>query len=118
VTSPLSKVESVPDPSPQVIPEPTPDSSPSAVPETIPVASPPRPVRDLSGLDSLIDAAPEISEIPAAPPTDQPPWKSEKPVVTSAPVELPPDSPSLTDAFHNDPLIQAALVKFEGKFIA
>ncbi len=118
VTSPLSKVESVPDPSPQVIPEPTPDSSPSAVPETIPVASPPRPVRDLSGLDSLIDAAPEISEIPAAPPTDQPPWKSEKPVVTSAPVELPPDSPSPTDAFHNDPLIQAALVKFEGKFIA
>jgi DNA polymerase-3 subunit gamma/tau len=58
-------------------------------------------------LDSLIAAAPEVSEPPAAP--EAPPWQAE------APAAAPP--PSAEDTFHNDPLIQAALLKFEGKIL-
>ena len=65
----------------------------------------------MSNFDSLIDAAPEVSEVRGP---ELPPWKNEKPVEELQPA--PPAPASSTDAtFHSDPLIQAALVKFEGK---
>ncbi|MEO8617306.1 MAG: DNA polymerase III subunit gamma/tau [Luteolibacter sp.] len=68
----------------------------------------------MSMFDSLIEAAPEVSEMPAAEP---PPWKNEKPAEqpkAPAPAPVPPAD----DTFHSDPLIQAALVKFEGKVLS
>jgi hypothetical protein len=62
-------------------------------------------------LDSLIAAAPEVSEPPAPP--EAPPWQAEAPA--AAPVPTPP--PSAEDSFYSDPLIQAALLKFEGKIL-
>jgi len=62
--------------------------------------------------DSLIADAPEVSEIPAPEPA---PWKDEKPAEQpTAPTPLPAP---VEDTFHSDPLIQAALVKFEGKVL-
>ncbi len=83
----------------------------AAAPELKPT---PRPADSgKSSFESLIDAAPETSEIPA---TEPPPWKNEKPAEeTKAPAPTPP--PPVEDAFHSDPLIQAALVKFEGKVL-
>jgi hypothetical protein len=66
-------------------------------------------------LDSLIESAPEVSELLA--PAEAPPWKSEKPEVEAKAPEPTPPAPSLDDSFHQDPLIQAALVKFEGKLV-
>jgi len=64
--------------------------------------------------DSLIDAAPEVSEIPVTPAPA--PWKSDPPAEEpKAPVSAP--APVIEDSFHNDPLIQAALKKFEGKVL-
>ena len=86
-------------------------------PEPAPlVAAKPRVSGGLSGFDSLIDAAPEVSEPPA--PVEVPPWKNDKPAVEAKPPEPVPVVSPLEDAFHNDPLIQAALVKFEGKVLA
>jgi len=68
----------------------------------------------LSMLDSLIDAAPEVSEMPVTPAPA--PWKSEQPAEEpKAPVAAP--AAVIEDSFHNDPLIQAALKKFEGKVL-
>ena len=100
-------------------PDPAPASEPgfsSLVEETPgPVATPPKLKPVASGilsLDSLIAAAPEASESPA-PPDAPPPWQEESPL--PAPAAAPPPPPE--DPFYNDPLIQAALQKFEGKFL-
>jgi len=98
-------------------PEPTPApvvvASKAAAPAP---AKPAPPVKktEMSAFDalgSLIDAAPEFSEPPA--PTEAPPWKDEaKPTPTPQ-----PEKPSIEDTFHQDPLIQSALEKFQGKVV-
>ncbi|MES2477155.1 MAG: hypothetical protein V4640_15325 [Verrucomicrobiota bacterium] len=65
----------------------------------------------------MIANAPEVSELPPAP--EPPPWKNDKPAAVEKPPEPVAPTPSIVeDAFYNDPLIQAALVKFEGKVVA
>jgi len=98
-------------------PEPTPApvvvASKAAAPAP---AKPAPPVKktEMSAFDtlgSLIDAAPEFSEPPA--PTEAPPWRDEaKP--TPAPQ---PEKANIEDTFHQDPLIQSALEKFQGKVV-
>jgi DNA polymerase-3 subunit gamma/tau len=104
--------KSAPDPLPvanETLPEPT--------PEPAPVVAKPRISGGMSSFDSLIDAAPDVSEQPA--PVEAPPWKNEKTTATEAkPPEPIPVASALEDPFHNDPLIQSALVKFEGKVLA
>lgn len=85
------------------------------------VAAPPQvkanPKNAFSSLDSLIEAAPESIE-PLEKVDTAPPWNKDL-----APAEVkPPETESSTaahqDAFQNDPLIHAALIKFEGKFVS
>ena len=85
-------------------------------PEPAPVATKQRPTGGLSSFDSMIDAAPDFSESPA--PVEAPPWKNDKPVAEAKPPEPVPAASIIEDTFHNDPLIQAALVKFEGKVLS
>jgi DNA polymerase III subunit gamma/tau len=87
--------------------EPTPPPAPVTTAKS-------RPASGLSGFDSMIQDAPEVSELPAAA-SEPPPWKSEEPAAAE---KHPEPTPILEDTFHNDPLIQAALVKFEGKILA
>ena len=47
------------------------------------------------------------------PPPDPPPWKEE---TKPAPVPSPAASPA-DDPFYHDPLVEAALEKFEGKIV-
>ena len=101
-------------PEPATEPAPVPASVPASVPA--PVAPKPRPSGGLSSLDSMIDEAPEHSEPPA--PAEAPPWKADKPAAEAKPPEPVPVVAAIEDAFHNDPLIQAALVKFEGKVLS
>jgi hypothetical protein len=64
----------------------------------------------------IADAA-EVSEIPA--PVETPPWKSDKPAAEIKAQEPAPVAAAIIDdTFHNDPLIQAALIKFEGKVLS
>lgn len=75
------------------------------------------PKNAFSSLDSLIEAAPESIE-PLEKVDTAPPWNNDL-----APAEVkPPATESSTaaheDAFQNDPLIHAALIKFEGKFVS
>jgi DNA polymerase-3 subunit gamma/tau len=133
LTPAVIKAEASPEPAPAAIaapessPEPTPlaisapvavaterQPEPAAAPAAI--AAPARSSGGLSSFDSLIDAAPEVSELPA--PVESPPWKSEPPAAEVKPPEPEPVTASLEDTFHNDPLIQAALVKFEGKVLS
>ncbi len=65
----------------------------------------------IAALDSLIEAAPEVTEPP--PPPEPPPWK-EQAKETPAPVE---EKPATDEAFYQDPLIQSALEKFKGKIV-
>ena len=111
VPAPIA-VEPVPTPVREQEPEPI------AAPEPAPVAAaaPPRPAGGLSAFDSMIADAPEVSEAPA--PTEPPPWKSEKPAAEIKAPEPTPVAAIIEDTFHNDPLIQAALIKFEGKVLA
>ena len=119
------------------LPQSTPASSQPAEPETAPrpsvpaVVTPaiptpepekpaPAPVKRapmsnaISALDSLIEAAPEVSEPPPAP--EPPPWEEPKPKPAAA--EPPPEpQPAPDESFYNDPLIQSALEKFEGKVL-
>ncbi len=88
---------------------------PEPATDSAPVATKPRPSGGLSSLDSMIDDAPESSEAPTPP--EAPPWKNDKPTTEANSPEPALAGPSLEDAFHNDPLIQAALVKFEGKVL-
>ncbi len=104
------------EPEPEPIPvakewNPEPSPEPAA-----PAATKPRPTGGLSSFESMIDAAPDVSEPPAPP--EPPPWKNDKPAADAKPPEPVPVIAAIEDAFHNDPLIQAALVKFEGKVLA
>lgn len=102
---------------PEPAPEPTPVPAPVA---TAPAAAPtkPRVTRGgLSAFEMMIADAPEVSEMPA--PAEPPPWKNDKPVVEEKPLEpVAPTPNALEEAFYNDPLIQTALVKFEGKVVS
>lgn len=105
-------------------PEPLPDPAPLATPvEPEPAPAPPvsKP-KSIGGLDaafaSMINDAPEVSELPPAP--EPPPWKSDKPAPAPEKEKAPEPAPApsaIDDTFYNDPLIQAALVKFEGKVL-
>ena len=67
----------------------------------------------LDSFGSLIDAAPEVSEEPAV--VAAPPPKSEpKAQVVEPPT---PKQSAADDSFYQDPLVQAALKKFEGKIV-
>ncbi|MEX1114043.1 MAG: DNA polymerase III subunit gamma/tau [Akkermansiaceae bacterium] len=120
--SPPPPAEKPAAPTPEPVAEiPAPAPAPvAAVIEPAPAPAAEKPALRPSGggmsiFDSLIDAAPEVSEMPAA--AEPAPWKSEKPAdEPKAPVAAP--AAVLEDAFHNDPLIQAALQKFEGKVLA
>jgi DNA polymerase-3 subunit gamma/tau len=101
-------------------PEPASESAPNPLPvATAPAPAPtkPRPIGGgLSAFEMMIADAPEVSEMPVAEP---PPWKNDKPVVEEkAPEPAAPTPNVLEEAFYNDPLIQTALVKFEGKVVA
>jgi DNA polymerase-3 subunit gamma/tau len=111
-----------PSPTPEPVAEiPAPAPAPVAAviePKPAPAAKKPAPRPSSGGFamfDSLIDAAPEISEMPAAP--EPAPWKNDKPAEEPKAPAVAPAAP-VEDAFHNDPLIQAALQKFEGKVLA
>ncbi len=107
-----------PSPPPNSVTEIPLTSEPVAAAEPIPAPPAekpaPRPTGGLAGFDSLISAAPETSEIPAAEP---PPWKNEKPAEEPKPTAPAPPTPA-EDTFHSDPLIQAALDKFKGKVLS
>lgn len=108
-----------PAPPPEPEPEPEVEEAPSlAQPEPEPVKTAPatpsaKAPTGLSIFDSLIEAAPEVSELPPAP--EPPPWKEEKPAPEEKAPEPAPAPSIIEEAFYNDPLIQAALVKFEGR---
>ena len=109
-----------PTPTPvQETPEPIPvakEWNPEPAAESTPAATKPRPTGGLSAFDSMIADAPDVSEAPA--PLEAPPWKSDKPAAEAKPPEPVPVIAAIEDPFHNDPLIQAALVKFEGKVLS
>ena len=125
VAAPPPASRSTTAPAPEASPEPTPTPEPVAVVhERIPEPTPepavetpkPRPIGGISAFDSMIADAPEVSELP---PAEPPPWKSEKPAADEVKQPVAPAvKPAIEDAFYNDPLIQAALVKFEGKVLA
>jgi DNA polymerase-3 subunit gamma/tau len=105
---------------PAPAPAPVVAAAPPAVVEPTPAPPAEKPAPQPAGggfamFDSLIDAAPEVSEMPAA--AEPAPWQTEKPAEEpKAPVAAP--AAPIEDTFHNDPLIQAALQKFEGKVLA
>jgi DNA polymerase-3 subunit gamma/tau len=98
--------------------EPVPQAKPVPEPAAVIPEKKPRtkskPAGDglLSRLDSLIDAAPETSSLPPAP--EPPPQEI---AVTAAPAPATPPAPLADDAFYQDPLIQAALERFQGKIV-
>ena len=107
---------------PAPVREPEPESIPVAKEwhpeptlEPAAAATKPRPTGGMSAFDSMIDAAPDVSASPA--PVEPPPWKSDTPTAETIPPEPVPVIAAIEDPFHNDPLIQAALVKFEGKVL-
>jgi DNA polymerase-3 subunit gamma/tau len=100
-------------PPPAVEPAPGPAAA-ERMPEPAPPAKPKTAGGGLAAFDSLIEAAPEVSEPPPAP--EPPPWKEEaKPAPEPAPASPPP---AAEDTFYQDPLIQSALEKFEGKVVS
>jgi DNA polymerase-3 subunit gamma/tau len=119
-----------PNPEPTAIlsPEPSPEPEPPLIledqpkPEPTPQQAPPQRSKAATGealFDSLIAAAPDICEIetpPEAPPQQKQAPQPSAPTPAPAPAALA--APVIDDTFHNDPLIQAALVKFEGKVLA
>lgn len=103
-----------PSPTPEPQPEPEPPLQPAAAPPA-PVAAPaaaPAPAPTKLSFEELLAAAPETSELPPEPEPEPPP--PAQPATPAKPA--PPETPE-ADSFHDDPLIQAALVKFEGKII-
>ncbi len=84
-----------------------------------PISTTPAKARSTGGLsafESMIADAPEVSELPPA--QEPPPWKNDKPSAQEMPPEPSAPAPAISeDSFYNDPLIQAALVKFEGKVL-
>jgi len=110
-TEPAKPAPSAP-PELVVLPDPEPIAKVTP-PEPEPPAKPKPAFSGMAAFESLIEAAPEVSTPPPAP--EPPPWKEESkpaPVVT-APTPTPPEE----DPFYQDPLIQSALEKFEGKFV-
>ncbi len=108
----------------EMAPVPAPAPAPSTVPkleEVKPVAAvPAKPVAKpaakskssaLESLASLIESAPEVSEPIAAPELPRPEPKGQ---IVEAPT---PKEASADDSFYQDPLVQAALKKFEGKIV-
>ena len=96
-------------------PAPAPPVQEIAAPVAAPAPQPAAPAKKsgdtFSAFDALIESAPEADEeeiptIPAAAPKPEP--------AAPAPKAEPPVQ---EDPFHNDPLIQTALVKFEADFV-
>ncbi|MCP5544070.1 MAG: DNA polymerase III subunit gamma/tau [Akkermansiaceae bacterium] len=101
--------------SPQQAPREAPPAPEPAVEE--PAAPAKREKPESSGIASLasaIEAAPEVTEPPPAP--EPPPWKSEETKPEPQP-EAPP-KPSVDETFYQDPLIKAAVERFQGKVVA
>lgn len=82
-------------------PAPDPPSKPSP-PATRSSGKKSKPGAIFDAFDALIESAPEDSDEPLSPPPPKP--------------EAPAPPPAAEDDFHKDPLIQAALEKFEAKF--
>ena len=100
--------------SPQQAPREAPPAPEPAVEE--PAAPAKREKPESSGIASLasaIEAAPEVTEPPPAP--EPPPWKSEEKKPEPEP-EAPP-KPSVDETFYQDPLIKAAVERFQGKVV-
>jgi DNA polymerase III subunit gamma/tau len=97
---------------PEVDPEPR-VLAPEPIPAPQAVNPAPKKMGAFASFDSLIEAAPEVSDLPA-PSEPSPPIveKVEAPIPEPAVAPIPAD-----DVFYNDPLIQAALIKFEGKVL-
>jgi len=89
---------------------------PAHVPAPAPqsVAPAKKPDDALSAFDALIESAPEGDEEEIPAPATAP--ISKAPAPAPAPAAKPAE-PIQEDTFHKDPLIQAALVKFEAEFI-
>ena len=109
-TEPQAKHAAPPEPaSLPVTEEKTPEPTP-------PAASKVGSTSGMSSMESMIDAAPETTEPP--PLAEAPPWKNDPPATDEKPPDPVATTSTVGDPFHNDPLIQAALVKFEGKVIS
>jgi DNA polymerase-3 subunit gamma/tau len=78
-------------------------------PEPVPVAKK-KPSDTLSDFDALIASAPDGDDEEEEPPV------SEQKTAAPAPT-MQPEAPAEEDTFYKDPLIQAALVKFEAKIL-
>ncbi len=111
---------SSPTPAHEPVETPPRPSVPAVVTPPIPAPEPEKPLpprkpaaTGLSAMDLLIEAAPEVSEPPPAP--EPPPWEEPK-TATPLPAPTPPLAQA-EDDFYNDPLIQSALAKFEGKVL-
>ncbi len=109
---PPQPVEEAPRPSvPAVVTPPIPAPEPEEKPVITKRAAVPNAI---SALDSLIAAAPDVAEPPPA--AEPAPWDEPKPKPTAA--EPPPEpAPAPDETFYDDPLIRAALEKFEGKVL-
>ncbi|MCF7730873.1 MAG: DNA polymerase III subunit gamma/tau [Akkermansiaceae bacterium] len=95
-----------PAPPPALLAAPPAEPPPPPPPPVAPEAEPAGPVLSI---EELIARAPDEPILPPeAPPTTPPP--SPEPTPAPAP-------PTLDETFHQDPLVQAALVKFEGKLV-
>jgi DNA polymerase III subunit gamma/tau len=81
-------------------PEPTPPPAPAKKPAT----------DALSAFDALIESAPDEADFPEEP--------KPEPVKPTTPEPTPAQSKVADDTFYQDPLIQAALVKFEAKILS
>jgi len=121
VAAPASPAAAVAEEEPEHAPRP---SVPAVVTPAIPAPEPekpaPAPVRKpmpnaISALDSLIEAAPEVSEPPPAP--EPPPWEETKAKAPANEPPPPPPQPTLDESFYDDPLIKSALEKFQGKVL-
>ncbi len=120
----VPQLQAVPEPEPvaPVLPEPeipaAKEWKPAVTVEAnpAPAASKPKPTaRGIAGLDSFIADAPETSDfVPEPPPAAAKP-EPLSPAATPAPA--PVATAPVDDAFYNDPLIQSALVKFQGKVL-
>jgi DNA polymerase-3 subunit gamma/tau len=110
----------IPQPTVKAVEQPTP--APAAVKETPKPEKPATPpektkpaTSGIASLDSWIENAPEVSE--PLPTPERPPWKDDsKPTSPSTP-EATAKIPAIDDSFYQDPLIQSALEKFEGKIL-
>lgn len=103
-SAPSQKLEPNCTPAPEPEPAPEPQEQTTTRPKTT--------IRTRSALDnlaSMIDAAPEVTEPLPEEPSRQP--------EAAEPIRELKASPSTEDAFYQDPLIQSALDKFEGKIV-